>query len=822
MHRNDQDFSFSQIDTLEMPSVSKTPLTEVPIIQRTPKKTQLIRRSLSETTTELMRIIKKPQVHHLLEYFEQTCDRLPDAPAVIYGASQLTYQELDQRANNFAHFLIASGIEQGDPIGILIEHSLDTYVTFLGVLKAGATFVPLDASFSSDLVSFIVEDAHLQGLVTTSAFREKTKVLSCPVLELDRDYEASSTQHQTRPQIQIDPASACYIIYAFSPSDRGKGVVFSHANIVNFLRVATPIYGVTRSDKVYQNVSTAFALSFEQIWSAWIAGAALVMGPTTSQGFGHELTILLNAHKITVLFCTPSLLATIESDVPSLRTLIVSGEPCPGYLVDRWSYPWRRMLNTYGPIETSVRTTWRELYPGRPNTLGSPFPSYQIYILDEQFKPVKEGESGEIYIGGPSVAVGYLNRPNLTRESFIPNPIAQDREMVPRLFRTGDFGRMTATGEIEYLGQIDAQETSTFYSIALNIIDELALSQGNMSPLLDYTPTLKLETPTVTKPEVLASRRKLMSQGGIKNLVIQILTDPLYKNSLFLMASTFILGGLGFFFWILIARLYKPEYVGIATTLISIMTLLSGFTVVGFNSSLLKYLPKSVNKNQLINSAFTIVTLMGVLASGIFLLGLPKFSPQLLFLRSNVFYIVSFAVFVIFNSLNMLVDSVFVAFRAASNVLLKNTTISILKLVLPFALISFAAYGIFASTALAFAIGVLMSFAIFVFKFEIKPSISINMSLIRETAKYSFANYISGFMLSTPTQLLPVIILNVLSAEYVAYYYIATMIQSLLLVVPIAASQALLTEGAYNEADMKKHIMKAAKTILVILVSTLR
>ena len=179
------------------------------------------------------------------------------------------------------------------------------------------------------------------------------------------------------------------------------------------------------------------------------------------------------------------------------------------------------------------------------------------------------------------------------------------------------------------------------------------------------------------------------------------MTDPLYRNSLFNMTSTFILGGLGFIFWIIIAHLYKTENVGIATTLISIMTLLSSFTILGLNSSLTRYLPKSTNKNELINSSFVIVTIVTLLASVIFFLGLQIFSPQLLFLQSNIFYIISFIIFTIFTSWNILVDSIFMAFRAAGNILIKNIIISILKLVLPFAFIAFGAYGIFASTASA-------------------------------------------------------------------------------------------------------------------------
>src|SRR5882724_9235528 len=228
---------------------------------------------------------------------------------------------------------------------------------------------------------------------------------------------------------------------------------------------------------------------------------------------------------------------------------------------------------------------------------------------------------------------------------------------------------------------------------------------------------------------------------NFKTVYKHIMTDPLYKNSLFSMASTFLLGGLGFVFWIIIARLYKTESVGIATTLISVMTLLSSFTILGLNVSLNRYLPKSTNKNDLINSSFVVVTFVTLLTSSIFLLGVQILSPQLVFLQSNLFYGILFVFFVIFCSWNILVESIFMAFRTAENILIKNIIISTLKLLLPFVLIAFGAYGIFASTASAFAVGALFSLVVLITKFKIKFSTSVNVSLIKETSAYSFANY---------------------------------------------------------------------------------
>ena len=228
-------------------------------------------------------------------------------------------------------------------------------------------------------------------------------------------------------------------------------------------------------DRVYQGMTIAFDFSFEEIWPTWIAGATLVAGPTDSRRLGQGLTDFLIEHQVSVLCCVPTLLATIDQDVPSLRSLLVGGEACPADLVRRWSRPGRRMLNTYGPTETTVTATWCELVPDRPVTIGTPLPTYHVYILDDQLRPVEEGGGGEICIGGPGVAVGYHNRPDLTRDRFVPNPIQSDRAQVPRLYRTGDLGRFTTAGEIEYLGRIDTQVKIRGYRVELAEIESVLL-----------------------------------------------------------------------------------------------------------------------------------------------------------------------------------------------------------------------------------------------------------------------------------------------------------------------------------------------------------
>ncbi|WP_280697742.1 Pls/PosA family non-ribosomal peptide synthetase [Kitasatospora sp. GP82] len=414
-----------------------------------------------------------PPVQRLAQYFERTCDRVPENTAVSCGTLCLTYADLDRRANRLARLLRQRGAGEGQCVGILLERSLDTYVALLAVLKSGAAFVPLDPSFPADRVAFIAQDSGLCDLLTTSTMGERTAGLSCRILELDTAEEQLAAQPDDRPAVDTDPSSVCYVIYTSGTTGRPKGVAVSHANIVNFVRSVAPIYQVAEEDRVYQGLSIAFDFSVEEIWPAWVAGATLVAGPTDDRRVGEGLAAFLVEQAITVLCCVPTLLTTIEAEVAGLRSLLVSGEACPPDLVRRWSRPGRRILNVYGPTESTVTATWTELSPSRPVTIGVPLPTYRVYILDEQLRPVPDGESGEICIGGPGVAIGYLNRPELTAERFVTNPVEHHREESPRIYRSGDLGRLNSTGEIEFLGRIDTQVKIRGYRIELAEIEEV-------------------------------------------------------------------------------------------------------------------------------------------------------------------------------------------------------------------------------------------------------------------------------------------------------------------------------------------------------------
>jgi len=353
-------------------------------------------------------------------------------------------------------------------------------VSLLGVLKAGGTFVPIDPGAPSDRVSYVVEDAAVQLVLTSSELAPKTEECAVECLSLDAAIDELNTQARHRPLLdpQSDPDPACYILYTSGSSGRPKGVEVAQSSICNFLDVVPDVYDVQPNDRVYQGMTISFDFSIEEIWPTWARGATIVAGPTDSRRMGGELADFLDENAVTTLYCVPTLLATIPRDLPAIRNLLVGGEACPRELVERWARPGRTILNTYGPTEATVTATWGELLPGRAVTIGRPLPTYSVVILDELRGLVPRGGVGEICIGGRGVARGYVGRPELTADRFI------DHFSVPagqKLYRTGDLGRWTAEGEIEYLGRADAEVKIRGHRVDLGEIESVLLEHPSVS-----------------------------------------------------------------------------------------------------------------------------------------------------------------------------------------------------------------------------------------------------------------------------------------------------------------------------------------------------
>ncbi|MER6548235.1 Pls/PosA family non-ribosomal peptide synthetase [Streptomyces sp. NPDC001250] len=419
----------------------------------------------------------------LNRFFEDACDRTPHALALECGARRLTYAELDARANRVAHRLRRLGIGPDSRAALLLPRSVEMYVSLLGVCKAGAVFVPVDPEAPADRLAYILRDAGAEAVLTASAraadARHALPCGACAVLEMDCGSGDPSVLPSTRPCEAAGGADPlAYVMYTSGSSGRPKGVEVARSSIRNFVRVVSPVYDIRPSDRVYQGMAISFDFSIEEIWPTWAAGATLVAGPTGTGRLGAELADFLDRHRVTVLYCVPTLLATIPRDLPRLRSIFVGGEACPAALVERWSRPGRRMVNTYGPTEATVTATVQELRPGRPVTIGRPLPTYTVVLLDERREPVPPGAVGEICLGGPGLARGYVGRPDLTADRFVHHGLAPGGGC---LYRTGDLGRMTAQGEIEYLGRADAEVKIRGYRVSLEEIESVLMEDPGVA-----------------------------------------------------------------------------------------------------------------------------------------------------------------------------------------------------------------------------------------------------------------------------------------------------------------------------------------------------
>ncbi|WP_405143720.1 amino acid adenylation domain-containing protein [Sphaerisporangium sp. NBC_01403] len=416
--------------------------------------------------------------------FEEQCDRLRaagrgDRRAVDAGDVVLTYDELDARANRLARYLLKQGARPGDRIALLFDHAVHSYAGMLAVLKINAAYVPMDAGFPADRLAYIVQDAGVRMVLSLSHLRGRVEHVDAGILYVDEAESlvaAEDDRRLTDDERGKPVDELCYIIYTSGSTGRPKGVAIEHAGICNFVRVAVEAYEMRADDRVYQGMTIAFDFSVEEIWVPLLSGATLVPRPPGVTLLGHELWEFLRACRVTALCCVPTLLATLDQDLPGLRFLLVSGEACPADLVRRWHRPGRRLLNVYGPTEATVTATCKVLHPSEPVTLGVPLPTYSVVILDPAgARVLPPGELGEIGIAGIGLAGGYVNRDDLTEKAFIPDFLGLPDNPSGRIYRTGDLGRVNDDGEIEYHGRIDTQVQIHGYRIELAEIESVLL-----------------------------------------------------------------------------------------------------------------------------------------------------------------------------------------------------------------------------------------------------------------------------------------------------------------------------------------------------------
>lgn len=410
----------------------------------------------------------------LVTVFEDHAEQTPTANAVVYDDQVLSYQILNQRVNQLAHYLQALGVKSNTLVGICVERSLEMIVAVLGVLKVGAAYVPLDPKYPADLLAFMLSDAEAPVLLTQEKFIDVLPQHQAYVVLLDKDWSAFETMPTQNLDTLIGMEDLAYVIYTSGSTGQPKGVPIQHRGVYNLCCAQIQLFGLQANNRILQFASLSFDASIWEIIMAFGAGATLYVAASNDLLPGAPLTRTLRRHAITHITLPPSALSQLVPDeLAELQNIVVAGESCPPALATKWSQG-RRFFNAYGPTESTVCATIFENPPDNDSgmlPIGRPLPNIQIYILDAYLQPLPVGIAGELYIGGVGLTRGYLNRPELNPEKFIKNPFSTDSEA--RLYKSGDLARYLPDGNIEYINRIDNQVKIRGFRIELGAIEAL-------------------------------------------------------------------------------------------------------------------------------------------------------------------------------------------------------------------------------------------------------------------------------------------------------------------------------------------------------------
>lgn len=406
------------------------------------------------------------------EIFRATAKAKPNNTAIIEEERLWTYAEAEAASDQIARALVAKGIGVGDVVGLYFPRGADLLLAQIAVAKVGAAWLPFDYDTPKDRILTCLNDAKAKGLLINDVAAKKLGDIDISVWSVsDAAFMVGKKAALPDPRkAGHGPDSIAYLIYTSGSTGVPKGIAITNRNICHYLRSCNSIFGVNENDVVFQGCSAAFDLSMEEIWVPYLVGATLWVATPDILADVENLPQAMRDAGITVIDTVPTLLSLFGSDVPSLRLVIVGGEACPPGIVERFTKNGCRLFNSYGPTEATVVATIAEMKAGVPVTIGGPIPNYTAYVVDEALKPVAQGQQGELLIGGPGIAPGYLERPELTAQKFVANPFFKDAPD-PVLYRSGDAVSIDAEGRIVFQGRIDDQVKIRGFRVELGEIE---------------------------------------------------------------------------------------------------------------------------------------------------------------------------------------------------------------------------------------------------------------------------------------------------------------------------------------------------------------
>ncbi len=426
-------------------------ITELPIL------TEKERHQLLVEWNDTKREYPRDKCVH--ELFEEQVEKNPDNIAVVFEDERLTYRELNERANQLAHYLLELGVGPEVLVGICMERSLEMIIGLLGILKAGGAYLPLDPDYPNVRLEFMMRDAIVNVLITQKSLLEKLRNSLSKKVCIDADWEEIDKKTQKNPEVQVSRDNLAYVIYTSGSTGNPKGVQIHHRSLTNFLISSCNQLRLTSGEIIPAINTYSFDISILEIFVPLVTGARVGLISHEIATDGSQLSKKINQLSATMIHATPAtwkLLFAADWKSPKTFKLLSGGEELIRDLANQLIERSNSLWNVYGPTEATVYSTFYQVANQNGSVpIGRPIANTKIFILDKSYNPVSIGTAGELHIGGDGLSRGYLNRPDLTAEKFIPNPFSE--EPGERLYKTGDLARYLPDSNIEFLGRIDNQ-----------------------------------------------------------------------------------------------------------------------------------------------------------------------------------------------------------------------------------------------------------------------------------------------------------------------------------------------------------------------------